>query len=92
MQHYGEMSVDAGGTLTPESGSPVVLEQRIVYVPSQMPVRQSFALADYTTRTEELAGLWLAAMKTKIDAAVVALLAKEADVAHTEIVTHPIPA
>lgn len=92
MQSYGELSVDAGGTLTPATGSPVVLPQRIVYIPSQMPVRQAFALADYESRTEELAGLWLEDMKTKIDDAVVTLLAKEIDVAYTEIAKHPIPA
>lgn len=73
---YGELLVDVGGVVDPSVGANVTLPARQVYLPSNFPVVQRFAFADYPTNAVELALAWRDLVKTNVDTALETLLAK----------------
>lgn len=85
---HGDLLVQVGGTITPQTGSPLTLPSRQVRVPSDMPIQQDFSLS--LSNSASLADAWYALVEDNIDTALVALLAKESGLSGTSVATLPL--
>ncbi len=85
---YGDILVEVGGVITPETGSALTLPDRQMRLPSDFPIRQSFDLE--LTNSASLADAWHQMVLDNISTALAAHLAKDGGTAGSTVTTLPI--
>lgn len=76
LDKHGDFAVAVGGLIEPDTGADVTLDTKSINVPSELPVKQVFSLADYAN-AESLAAAWRAKVTTNIGTGLTTLLAND---------------
>ena len=58
LAQHGDILVNVGGTLNPESGDDLDLDDRNLRLPTEFPIKQSFSLDDYDNAASLAAAWW----------------------------------